>query len=727
MKKHSYRLISLLLILSLVILPFSGTYTATKAAAASLGANPDYTFTSTDDEKVSTTVTPGQPTVIIFGQTTCGNTQGTLKNIASSDWIGSGKVRVIFAELSGKSLEETKTFKQTYGCQQMIFCYDEYKYQILPAWNEYLDLIAQRAGFGIPTVVIIDGNNQVIDILSGYQTANAIINIINGDNSGDTPGDVTEPAASVTVDGTENYGFVNEVLALVNQTRTEKGLTALKLDESLLETAMQRAAELSLYYSHTRPDGSKFSTASSHTATRFSENIAIGYKTPEAVMNGWLNSPGHYANITDAEVTSIGIGCFINSEGIHNWVQFFDNGTAAEPSVSSEKQVTRKISIQKSKLHLFTEAKQDFPSTNANKEVKMDIYNLNEEFEDSKTQLPPSNFNFTCTGSAVSAVSEDGIMTLGESGYAKVTASLKSDASVSITRTVTIDGASVPDEKPGPDTTTTPVTTPGPDATTNPKPFIPYPYIPEVTTPEPATPAPATATPVPATATPAPATPAPTPVVTPAVTPAVTPEPVVPTQAPAGTTPEPETEEPSVPDVTGVKANTGTNNVKLTWEEAPGVNGYIIYQYNNEEKTWNNIGTSDAGTNSYNIKKLNAASSYRFAVKAYILQNGKEYTSKSYTSVYTATKPKEVKFHVTSGKKKAVIKWNKVKGADGYTVYYKNDKKDSWKKLKTTKNTSYTAKKLKTGKTYFFTVKAYKTYKGKTYTGSGSSKKIKIK
>lgn len=710
MKKRSYRLMSLLLILSLVILPFSGTVSATKAVAASLGENLSYTFTSTDDEMVSTTVTTGQPTVIILGATTCGNTKGTLQDIAKSDWIGSGKVRVIFGELGGKTLEETKTFKQTYGCDQMIFCYDTGS-GISSAWNEY----SNKANVGaLPTIVIIDGNNQIIDILSGRQTASTIINIINGNSTDDTPGDVTGTAASVTVDGTENYGFANDVLALVNQTRAEKGVAPVKLDESLLETAMQRAAELSLYYSHTRPDGSSCFTASSHTATRRSENIAIGYNTPDKVMNGWINSPGHYANIMDADVTSIGIGCFINSEGTYNWVQFFDNGTATEPSVSGENQVTRKISIQKEKLHLFTEAKQDFPSTDVNKEVKMDIYNLNEEFNDSKTKLPSSNFNFTCTGSAVSAVSEDGTITLGESGYAKVTASLKSDNSISITRTVTIDGASVPDEEPVPGT-------PEPGTTTTPKPFIPYPYIPEVVTPVPATPAPATpepATPEPATATPAP---------TPAVTPAVTPAPAVPTQAPAETTPEPETKEPVVPDVTGIKASTGTNNVKLTWDEAPGVNGYIVYQYNSTEKTWNNIETTEAGTVSYNIKKLNAATSYRFAVKAYIVQNGKEYTSKSYTSVYTATNPKKVNFRVTSGKKKAVIKWDKVKGADGYTVYYKNNKKDSWKKLKATKNTSYIAKKLKTGKTYFFTVKAYKNYKGKTYTGSGSSKKIKIK
>jgi hypothetical protein len=72
-------------------------------------------------------------------------------------------------------------------------------------------------------------------------------------------------------------------------------------------------------------------------------------------------------------------------------------------------------------------------------------------------------------------------------------------------------------------------------------------------------------------------------------------------------------------------------------------------------------------------------------------------------------------------------KWSKVKGATGYTVYYKTKSKGSWKKLKNVKGTSYTKTKLKSKATYFFTVKAYKKYKGVTYTGSFSSKKVKIK
>lgn len=736
MKKHCYRLLAILLVLSLAILPYLGNIPATKTAAASYGQNLAYYLTSIEDEMISTTVTKGQPTVIVFGQPTCGNTQGTLKEIAASEWLKSGKVRVIFGESSNKNLQDTKDFKQSLGgCDGIIFCY-----YASTAWNGYLDLIQTRASFALPTTVIIDGNNQILDILSGRQSANAIINIINSGGTGDKPDvpDIPEqPAAgiSITIEGTENYDYAKSILTLINQARASKNLAALKLDESLLETAMQRAAELSIYYSHTRPDGSKCFTASSR-GTRKTENIAIGYPSPEAAMNAWLNSSGHYANIMDAEVTSVGIGCFKNSEGVYNWVQFFDNEAAQEASVSGEKQATRTISVEKAKLHLNTIAKQNYPSTDANKEIQMDIYNLNEEFNNGKTALPPSNFNFTYSGSAVSAVS-DGIITLGASGYATVTATLKSDTSISINRVITIDGASVPDGDTSPTT----------EPTLAPTPYIPYPDVPSTIvtpdpqtpepatpTPEPATPTPATPTPAPATPTPEPATPTPEPTEPTPVPATPVPEPAeptpipatpIPTQAPADVTPKPE--KPSVPVVEDMKTNTGTNHVKLTWEEVPDADGYTIYRYNNGKKKWDAIGTAKAGSTSYDVKKLSAGTAYRFAIKAYTLQGEKKYTSKSYTSIYTATKPKAASFHLTAGKKKAAIEWSKVKGADKYIIYYKNAKKDDWEKLKSTKNTSYTAKKLKTGKTYFFTVKACKTYKGKNYISSGATQKVKIK
>ena len=95
----------------------------------------------------------------------------------------------------------------------------------------------------------------------------------------------------VTVTGTEDYDEAHAVLDIVNKERTALGLDPLQLDVELTETAMQRAAELSVLYSHNRPDGTDCFTAfppSSFTAR--GENIAIGYDDAADVMEGWFYS-----------------------------------------------------------------------------------------------------------------------------------------------------------------------------------------------------------------------------------------------------------------------------------------------------------------------------------------------------------------------------------------------------------------------------------------------------
>lgn len=200
------------------------------------------------------------------------------------------------------------------------------------------------------------------------------------------------------------------------------------------------------------------------------------------------------------------------------------------------------------------------------------------------------------------------------------------------------------------------------------------------------------------------------------------------TSDPEPTTPDPEPTTPApvkVGNVSNLKASSGTDNVKLSWKKVSKAEGYIVYQYKSSK--WKKLATVKASKTSYSIKKLKSGSNYRFAVKAYRTQNKKQVLSKSYASLYTATKPATVKFNITAGRGKATLKWNKVTGASGYTICYKTSQKASWKKLKNVKTTSFTKSKLKSRKTYYFTVKAYKTYKGKTYTSSFQTKKVTIK
>ncbi len=130
----------------------------------------------------------------------------------------------------------------------------------------------------------------------------------------------------LAVAGLDCYGYAYQVLDLVNEQRVDAGLSALAMDTGLLDAAMQRAAELSVCFNHTRPNSTTCFTVSESAKA---ENIAAYQGIPAAVMDSWMNSSGHKANILNSSYTSIGIGCFkiVNR---YYWVQLFGTGISAQ-------------------------------------------------------------------------------------------------------------------------------------------------------------------------------------------------------------------------------------------------------------------------------------------------------------------------------------------------------------------------------------------------------------
>lgn len=125
---------------------------------------------------------------------------------------------------------------------------------------------------------------------------------------------------------TENADFVRQVVDLVNRERAKAGLSPVTADTSIQAAAQVRAREIEKSFSHTRPDGSSFNTALTQQGVTYrgsGENIAWGQKTPEQVMNGWMNSEGHRANILNKNFTKIGVGYHQNASGTNYWTQLF--------------------------------------------------------------------------------------------------------------------------------------------------------------------------------------------------------------------------------------------------------------------------------------------------------------------------------------------------------------------------------------------------------------------
>lgn len=116
-----------------------------------------------------------------------------------------------------------------------------------------------------------------------------------------------------------------EILELVNAERAKNNLKPLALSEKLTSIANVKASDMAnkRYFSHNSPTyGSPFEMLQ-HFGVNYTaagENIAQGQQTAREVMNAWLNSSGHRANILNADYTQLGVG--YEQSGSH-WVQLF--------------------------------------------------------------------------------------------------------------------------------------------------------------------------------------------------------------------------------------------------------------------------------------------------------------------------------------------------------------------------------------------------------------------
>ncbi len=126
------------------------------------------------------------------------------------------------------------------------------------------------------------------------------------------------PASSVS-------SYERRVVELVNEIRRENGLGGLTLNEELSAVAREKSRDMKEkgYFDHQSPTyGSPFDMMKAFGITyrTAGENIAMGYPTPEEVVEGWMNSDGHRANILNASFTEIGVGYVENG---HHWTQMF--------------------------------------------------------------------------------------------------------------------------------------------------------------------------------------------------------------------------------------------------------------------------------------------------------------------------------------------------------------------------------------------------------------------
>jgi len=136
------------------------------------------------------------------------------------------------------------------------------------------------------------------------------------------------PGQKIKIPVIETKALESEVVRLVNIERSKVGLPPLKENWQLSRIARYKSQDMinKNYFSHYSPTyGSPFKMIESF-GLRFSaagENIAMGQRTPQEVMNAWMNSPGHRSNILNPTYTEIGVGLAKDKSGRCYWTQMF--------------------------------------------------------------------------------------------------------------------------------------------------------------------------------------------------------------------------------------------------------------------------------------------------------------------------------------------------------------------------------------------------------------------
>lgn len=166
------------------------------------------------------------------------------------------------------------------------------------------------------TSIIVADTGEELAVLEGVSPdaidgTDFVGNVVIIDGGGDPPDDFT---------------LTDRVIELTNNFRAQNGLSPLEFDAQLATAAQTHTENMAFqdFFSHTGLDGSDVGDRVTNTGYNYftvGENIGAGYQTPEAVVQGWIESPGHRANMLNPDFQEIGVGYFLLEEdtGSQNW------------------------------------------------------------------------------------------------------------------------------------------------------------------------------------------------------------------------------------------------------------------------------------------------------------------------------------------------------------------------------------------------------------------------
>ena len=232
------------------------------------------------------------------------------------------------------------TWKKAGGADKYFLLYKVQTDEFTTNWTKLATLNADTTSYTVKypfknatNIYTVRSYNSASNVYGKYDNKGISVFVTAGGTGGnnsdkdDIGDDITPTPTPVNAEA-----MASEVIRLTNIERAKAGRSALIYNAGLQKAAMIRAKEISVKFSHTRPNGEDSSTALYEVGVGNSsgENIAAGQKSPELVVKAWMNSQGHKLTLLDKENLYIGVGFYQDTDGRYYWVQSFADGNPDE-------------------------------------------------------------------------------------------------------------------------------------------------------------------------------------------------------------------------------------------------------------------------------------------------------------------------------------------------------------------------------------------------------------